>query len=119
MLSAESQKAWADAVKKHGLLDVGLANCLGNSVGVEGRSSRLGGGPPPTPQGKNALTLPLGLMCHQSIKLRQAGFADCIDSEDMFVEWLQEMQRLKLLPPARQEVAAAATAGAGAPSSKL
>lgn len=39
-----------------------------------------------------------------SIKLRQAGFADCIDPEDMFVEWLQEMQRVAVMPPARAKL---------------
>jgi nucleoside-diphosphate-sugar epimerase len=33
-----------------------------------------------------------------TIKLRQAGFAECIDSEDMFVELLMELQRRRLLP---------------------
>ncbi|MEM9176842.1 MAG: SDR family oxidoreductase [Myxococcota bacterium] len=35
-----------------------------------------------------------------TIKLRQAGFAECIDSEDMLVEWIEWMQREKLIPPA-------------------
>ncbi|MFK7895460.1 MAG: SDR family oxidoreductase [Myxococcota bacterium] len=33
-----------------------------------------------------------------TIKLRQAGFADCIDSEQMLVEWIDWMQESRLLP---------------------
>ena len=34
-----------------------------------------------------------------TIKIRQAGFADCIDTEDMFAWWLAELQRRRILPP--------------------
>lgn len=33
------------------------------------------------------------------IKLRQAGFHACMDSEDMLVSWVRELQRLRVLPP--------------------
>ncbi|CPJ31542.1 hypothetical protein Xcc2124 [Bordetella pertussis] len=33
-----------------------------------------------------------------TIKLRQAGFGDCIDTQDCIVEHLREMQRLRYLP---------------------
>ncbi len=33
-----------------------------------------------------------------TIKIRQAGFADCVDTEDMFVELLREMQVRRILP---------------------
>ena len=35
-----------------------------------------------------------------TIKLRRAGFGDCIDTEDMFREWFARLQRRRLLPPA-------------------
>ena len=35
-----------------------------------------------------------------TIRIRQAGFADCIDTEDMFAWWLAELQRRRILPPA-------------------
>ncbi|HEY4094453.1 MAG TPA: SDR family oxidoreductase [Baekduia sp.] len=35
-----------------------------------------------------------------TIKLRQAGFTDCIDTEDMFVELFDEMRRRRLIPAA-------------------
>ena len=34
-----------------------------------------------------------------TVKIRQAGFADCIDTEDMFREWFAIFQRRRLLPP--------------------
>lgn len=34
-----------------------------------------------------------------TIKIRQAGFADCIDTEDMFREWFARLQHARLLPP--------------------
>jgi hypothetical protein len=34
-----------------------------------------------------------------TVKIRQAGFADCVDSEDMFVEWFRQFQDRRLLPP--------------------
>ncbi len=33
-----------------------------------------------------------------TIKIRRAGFADCVDTEDMFVELLSEMQDRRILP---------------------
>ncbi|HPU52987.1 MAG TPA: SDR family oxidoreductase [Burkholderiaceae bacterium] len=36
-----------------------------------------------------------------TIKLRQAGFADCIDTEQMFVDWFEILRRKSLLPPLR------------------
>jgi nucleoside-diphosphate-sugar epimerase len=35
-----------------------------------------------------------------TIKLRQAGFHDCIDTEDMFRKWFKRYQELRWLPPA-------------------
>jgi hypothetical protein len=34
-----------------------------------------------------------------TIKIRQAGFGDCIDTEDMFRKWFGRFQRAGLLPP--------------------
>jgi hypothetical protein len=34
-----------------------------------------------------------------TIKIRQAGFHDCVDTEDMFVAQLEDLQRRKILPP--------------------
>ena len=34
-----------------------------------------------------------------TIKARQAGFHDCMDSEDMLRKWFRRFQELRLLPP--------------------
>ena len=34
-----------------------------------------------------------------TIKARQAGFHDCIDTEDMLRKWFRRFQELRLLPP--------------------
>lgn len=34
-----------------------------------------------------------------TIKARQAGFPDCMDTEDMFRKWFRRFQELRLLPP--------------------
>jgi hypothetical protein len=36
-----------------------------------------------------------------TIKLRQAGFADCIDTERMFRDWISILQAQKILPKVR------------------
>lgn len=51
----------------------------------------------------NTVAMPSPLL--SGIKLRQAGFADCIDSEDMLVEWLERLQHMRVLPPPLDPVA--------------
>jgi hypothetical protein len=36
-----------------------------------------------------------------TIKLRQAGFADCIDTERMFRDWISILQSQRILPKGR------------------
>jgi nucleoside-diphosphate-sugar epimerase len=43
-----------------------------------------------------ARTLPALL---STVKVRHAGFGDCIDTEDMFREWVERLQERRLLPP--------------------
>ncbi|MCM2348159.1 SDR family oxidoreductase [Acidovorax soli] len=45
-------------------------------------------------------TLPPVIM--SSVKIRQAGFAACIDTEDMFRKWFGQLQQRRLLPTAAQ-----------------
>jgi hypothetical protein len=41
-----------------------------------------------------------GVMLVSTIKARQHGFHDCMDTEDMLRKWFRRFQELKLLPPA-------------------
>ena len=34
-----------------------------------------------------------------TVKIRQAGFTECMDTEDMFRKWIAHFQRTGLLPP--------------------
>lgn len=43
---------------------------------------------------------------NSTVKARQAGFHDCMDTEDMFRKWFERMQRTRLLPPAEARPAA-------------
>jgi len=47
----------------------------------------------------NATPMPSPLL--STIKLRQAGFNECLDSEDMFVQWLSLLQQMRVLPTPR------------------
>ncbi|NOT56148.1 MAG: NAD-dependent epimerase, partial [Deltaproteobacteria bacterium] len=38
-------------------------------------------------------------MLVSTIKARQAGFHECMDTEDMFRKWFKRFQELRLLPP--------------------
>lgn len=39
-------------------------------------------------------------MLVSTIKVRKAGFQDCMDTEDMFRKWIAYFQKERLLPPA-------------------
>lgn len=45
---------------------------------------------------------PLPPVLMSSVKIRQAGFAACIDTEDMFRKWFGRLQQRRLLPTAEQ-----------------
>jgi len=40
-------------------------------------------------------------MLNSTIAARQAGFADCMDTEDMFRKWFRQLQADGALPPAK------------------
>lgn len=78
---------WDAVVTTHGLRAPDLASFVGDSfvyADLYFGSTQAGAVP------SNLLS---------TIKLRQAGFHDCIDSEDMLVEWIAWMQQEKLIPP--------------------
>jgi nucleoside-diphosphate-sugar epimerase len=82
------EETWERIVAKHGLRPLPLKDILGEShhyadfaFATFARSSA----PPP------ALV--------STIKLRQAGFGDCIDTEDMFRDWFRILREKRILPP--------------------
>ena len=46
-----------------------------------------------------ATVAPGGATLVSTIKLRQAGFGDCVDTEDMFRRLVSRLQERHLLPP--------------------
>lgn len=78
---------WEQIAARHGLRCASLPELLGEShhyadfcFGYHAREA-----PPP--------------VIVSTIKLRQAGFADCIDTERMFRDWFDSMRARRLLPP--------------------
>ncbi len=79
---------WADVVDRYRLRSPGdMATFVGTSWQYADIMFGLLGAPTPVP----------GLL--STVKIRQAGFGDCMDTEDMFHEWFAVFQRRRLLPP--------------------
>jgi len=80
---------WAKLVEEHELRAPALMEWVGDSFLYVDMLFNSGRGEPSPPS------------LLSTIELRQAGFVDCIDTEDMLVEWLEWMQAQRLLPTAR------------------
>jgi nucleoside-diphosphate-sugar epimerase len=80
---------WARVVSKHNLRPLAMADILGESHHYADFCFAYGarGDPPPA--------------IVSTIKLRQAGFADCIDTEDMFRHWFRTLMEKRILPACR------------------
>ena len=79
---------WDEVVARHGLRAPGLMEFVGDSFVYADLHFGLG----------REHAAPPHLL--STIKLRQAGFAGCVDSEDMLADWIAWMQRERLIPPA-------------------
>ncbi len=77
---------WARVVQRHALRAPGLMEFVGDSFIYA--DLHLG-------HGREVASSPHLL---STIKLRQAGFGDCLDSEDMLVDWIDWMQAERLIP---------------------
>jgi len=77
---------WDSVVRRHGLRAPGLMEFVGDSFVYADLHFGHGRAEPAPPH------------LLSTIKLRQAGFGDCIDSEDMLLEWIAWMQRERLIP---------------------
>jgi nucleoside-diphosphate-sugar epimerase len=83
------QADWAAIVRKYNLrAPESLAEFVGESFAFADMTMAYGA------------TLP-STMLVSTIKARQAGFNDCIDSEDMMRKWFRRFEDLRLLPPSR------------------
>ena len=89
-------KTWDRIVERYGLKPIPLATLLGESHHYADFTFAYGAKHRPPP----ALV--------STIKLRQAGFGDCIDTEDMFRDLFRSLAAKRILPPTRGMQAAAA-----------
>ncbi|HWA63177.1 MAG TPA: NAD-dependent epimerase/dehydratase family protein [Caulobacteraceae bacterium] len=78
---------WDRIVAKHGLRPIPMAALTGESHHYADLLFAWGAAEPPPP------------VLVSTIKLRQAGFGDCVDTEVMFARWLDRLVRKKVLPP--------------------
>lgn len=82
------QDEWAAIVKKYSLTaPTNIQEFIGESAALADFSLAYGK-KEPTPS-----------MLVSTIKLRQAGFQECMDTEDMFRKWIKRFQELRWLPP--------------------
>mgnify|MGYP003348892748 CR=1 FL=1 len=84
----ERSADWARVVAHHGL---DAPNDLGEFVGQSFIYADviLGYG----------MTGPLPPAFVSTVKIRRAGFVECMDTEDMFRSWIARLQQRRLLPP--------------------
>jgi len=87
-LPAQSDR-WNKLIAEHDLQAPGLEAFAGDSLIYADMFFNAG----------NSVAMPSTQL--STIKLRQAGFGDCIDSEDMFVEWILRLQQMRVLPTPR------------------
>jgi len=81
---------WAELVARHNLRAPALEAFAGDSLIYADLFFNSGN------NAGNTVPMPSPLL--STIKLRQAGFDECIDSEDMFVEWITRLQDMRVLP---------------------
>jgi nucleoside-diphosphate-sugar epimerase len=82
------EPVWADVVGRFGLAaPTSLEAFVGQSYVYADVIGGAGFASPPPP------------VLVSTIKLRQAGFGACVDTEDMFAKWIERMRTRNLLPP--------------------
>lgn len=86
------QKAWAALAGRHGLREPDLVRLLGQSHHYADNAFAWTAEGQPLDSREQPVLL-------STIKLRQAGFADCVDTEEMFGYWLRRLQNQAIVPP--------------------
>lgn len=82
----ELSHVWDEIVAKHELLPLSMADVIGQAWQFADYAFAYGEETPPT----RILMSP--------VKLRQAGFTPCFDTEDSLLYWLSRMQEARILP---------------------
>lgn len=81
-----NEHVWRAAVKSHDLRDIPLADLLGESHHYADMCLAYGATEAPPP------------IYSSTVKIRQAGFDVCWNTEESFVHWLKDLQRRRVLP---------------------
>lgn len=81
------EQAWAQVVQQHHLANPTVRGLVGDSFFYADALFNSYGDQLPPPS------------LVSTIKLRQAGFGECVDTEDMFGHWFDKLRALRLLPP--------------------
>ncbi|TPG49917.1 SDR family oxidoreductase [Roseomonas nepalensis] len=84
VLMADKEPIWQSIVREHGLVPHTLAQLVGNSWQFADFAFS---------RDDQAASLV------STIRIRQAGFGECIDTAEMLEWWLRELQRRRILPP--------------------
>ena len=84
----EHAEVWDRLVQRQGLRPISMTQLCGESHHYA--DLLMGFGAP--------IQAPAAILV-STIKLRQAGFADCVDTEEMFVRWLGDLANRRILPP--------------------
>ncbi len=82
----EEEDHWQRIVARNGLLDLSIRDLVGDSFHYADALFNTGGDRPPPP----ALV--------STIKLRQAGFHECMDTTAMLGKWFDRLREMKILP---------------------
>ncbi|HYO05181.1 MAG TPA: hypothetical protein VET27_26350 [Mycobacterium sp.] len=88
---SDREALWQQVVARHGLRPLGLMQLLGESHHYADLLLRMGAG---------TIAHPTLL---STIKLRQAGFTACCDSEDVLRHWVRVLQDRRLIPRSKSE----------------
>jgi nucleoside-diphosphate-sugar epimerase len=78
---------WRDVVARHGLRDIALGELLGESHHYTDLCFAFGADRAPAP------------VFLSTVKIRQAGFGECFDTEASVCHWLEDLIARRILPP--------------------
>ncbi len=85
-------ETWTTIARDHGLLEPDLGRMLGESHHYADNAFAW------TPDGSVLQSREHPVLL-STVKLRQAGFVSCRDTEEMFIYWLRRLQEQRILPP--------------------
>jgi hypothetical protein len=86
----DQETIWTEIVAHHNLKPHSLRGVVGDSFFYADALFNAGGTQPPPPS------------LLSTIKLREAGFAECVDTEVMLRRWFAKLQDLAILPNPRK-----------------